>query len=509
MKILPICSIAALLALAAARPAGAASARDYSDPEQLQTDAYVALAQADTALDEDRLADALALYEDALQLYNGLADQFPSFKPAIVRYRTTYCKNQIADTMAKSQGDTPGDTPGDTAPDAPSARRPATRSADEPPAEKAPAAASAFAELDGLRDRITAFESRLAESADTIEKLTAENQALTTTNGELVKQLSKAQGQVAGLKAKLAAAETDLDDSRELHLALNDAEAQTAELHAKLVDLEAENERLRAEADSLEAAAIQAQSEAGMAKARIAFLENELETLRNGQPAPIPANQPPETFISRLVEENLPVALAGPAAGEPPSIEIPSTLVAEPFDVADDDPGTTVYDDDPATAAYHVDAAPAAIPAGQTPEAFIRQLADENLPVALATVRAVRADNPAKETLANLEATLLIRLEAYNDAAALLIPFVQEHPKNADLHATLGAAMLGAGDYDEARETLARTVKLDSKIAEAHYNLALLYAFTDPVDLKAARKHYQAARKNGIAEDAALENALQ
>lgn len=499
MKTFPIRIAAALLALAVVALPAAASAREYSDPEQLQTDAYVALAQADTALDESRYADALALYEDALQLYNGLAEQFPSFKPSIVRYRTSYCKNQIADVQAKASGASaePADTaePADGKPAAKRGGKGKGKTA-EPPAK--PANDSAFAELDGLRDRITSFEARLAESAATIDKLTAENQALTTTNGELVNQLSKAQTQITALKAELKAAETDLDDSRELHLALNDAEAQTAELHAQVADLEEENDRLLAEAEDLEKAAIDAQSAAGMAKARIAFLEAELDALRNGQPAPAPAADAPAAPVE--------VAAAEPPAAEPPSVEIPSTLVAEPFDVAEDEPVAEPADE---PAPYRANAAPAPIPANQTPETFIRQLAEENLPVALATVQAVRADNPEKETLANLEATLLIRLEAYNDASALLIPFVQKHPKNADLQATLGAAMLGAGDYDEARETLETAVKLNSKIAEAHYNLALLYAFADPIDLKAARKHYEAARKNGIPADPSIEQAIQ
>lgn len=500
MKTFPIRIAAALLALAVVALPAAASAREYSDPEQLQTDAYVALAQADTALDESRYADALVLYEDALQLYNGLADQFPSFKPSIVRYRTSYCKNQIADVQAKANGASaePADAaePADGKPAAKRGGKGKGKTA-EPPAKSAND--SAFAELDGLRDRITSFETRLAESAATIDKLTAENQALTTTNGELVNQLSKAQTQITALKAELKAAETDLDDSRELHLALNDAEAQTAELHAQVAELEEENDRLRDEAEDLEKAAIDAQSAAGMAKARIAFLEAELDALRNGQPAsqPAPAADAPAAPVE--------VAAAEPPAVKPPSIEIPSTLVAEPFDVAEDEPA----DEPAAPAPYRANAAPAPIPANQTPETFIRQLAEENLPVALATVQAVRADNPEKETLANLEATLLIRLEAYNDASALLIPFVQKHPKNADLQATLGAAMLGAGDYDEARETLETAVKLNSKIAEAHYNLALLYAFADPIDLKAARKHYEAARKNGIPADPSIEQAIQ
>jgi len=499
MKTFPIRIAAALLALAVVALPAAASAREYSDPEQLQTDAYVALAQADTALDESRYADALALYEDALQLYNGLAEQFPSFKPSIVRYRTSYCKNQIADVQAKANGASaePADTaePADGKPAAKRGGKGKGKTA-EPPAK--PVNDSAFAELDGLRDRITSFEARLAESAATIDKLTAENQALTTTNGELVNQLSKAQTQITALKAELKAAETDLDDSRELHLALNDAEAQTAELHAQVADLEEENDRLLAEAEDLEKAAIDAQSAAGMAKARIAFLEAELDALRNGQPAPAPAADAPAAPVE--------VAAAEPPAAEPPSVEIPSTLVAEPFDVAEDEPVAEPADE---PAPYRANAAPAPIPRQPDPPRPSSASSPRKTSPSPSPPSRPSAPTTPKGDPRQPRGHLLIRLEAYNDASALLIPFVQKHPKNADLQATLGAAMLGAGDYDEARETLETAVKLNSKIAEAHYNLALLYAFADPIDLKAARKHYEAARKNGIPADPSIEQAIQ
>ena len=68
--------------------------------------------------------------------------------------------------------------------------------------------------------------------------------------------------------------------------------------------------------------------------------------------------------------------------------------------------------------------------------------------------------------------------------------------------------MMGAGFHAEARETLLMAVKLDKNLPECHYNLAQLYAFIDPIDLKLARKSYKQARDFGLAADPQLEKIL-
>lgn len=496
----------------------ASAATNYSDPEQLLTDAYVAVAKADTALDGADYPAAIDLYSEALALYSDMAAQFPTFKPSLVRYRNTYCQNQIAEAQARSQGRT-SKTPPPVAPaDAPDQDR--TTASSAPAKSPAPPSNSAASrrdarnetevalEIDYLKNRIAALESELANSDTLIETLNTENANLTISNQQLVQQLAKAQNalnerpditaedlsalhtEIAALKSQLAAANHDLDDSRELHLALDEAEAQTAELQSKLADLTAENQRLNEEIDSLEKAAIDANTTAGMTSAKLAFLESELDNLRDAQNAapvqtasPPPAQQPTE-----------------PTSGPVEAPIIPSILVAEQPTAEPPPPPAESLPTLRATVP------PAQVPPDSTPAAFVRQLiAAGDLQTALATVQAVRADDPGNDTLALIEATILIRLEAYNDAAALLIPFAKAHPKNADIHATLGAAMLGAGDYDQARETLETAVKLNKKLAEAHYNLALLYAFTDPINTRTARKHYELALKYGIAPDPSLD----
>jgi Flp pilus assembly protein TadD len=111
--------------------------------------------------------------------------------------------------------------------------------------------------------------------------------------------------------------------------------------------------------------------------------------------------------------------------------------------------------------------------------------------------------------LALIEGIALIRLQRYNEAASLLIDIAKRNPRNAEVHATLGAAMMGAGFYDEARETLLMAIRLDKNLPECHYNLAQLYAFIEPINLRLARRHYRNARDLGVGADPQLDAALK
>ena len=153
---------------------------------------------------------------------------------------------------------------------------------------------------------------------------------------------------------------------------------------------------------------------------------------------------------------------------------------------------------------------PKSIPEGISTADYIRKLLqDGENESALATVQDARKGVPADMNLALIEGIALIRLQRYSDAAALLIDLARNNPRNADVHATLGAAMLGAGLYEEARETLQMAIKLDRNLPECHYNLAQIYAFIDPIDLKLARQYYQQARDLGLAADRQLEKTLK
>lgn len=84
------------LALCAAICVCAASARAaFSDPSQIQTEAYIHLVQGDHSLDIGRLDEALEHYTLARDFYLQIAEEFPDYKPRVVTYRADYCSDQI------------------------------------------------------------------------------------------------------------------------------------------------------------------------------------------------------------------------------------------------------------------------------------------------------------------------------------------------------------------------------------------------------------------------------
>jgi tetratricopeptide (TPR) repeat protein len=479
---------AALLALALfALPAAAASYPDpseaaYSDPAQVQTEAYIRLAQADQALDDNRLDDARAAYSDALALYSSLASDFPDFSPAVVSYRSAYCRNQLA-TIAERTG---AASPVAAAEPAPAPEPPPVSAADRAKNRENTAHER---EVAFLREQIASLQADLASADQAQETLSRQNADLRAENTRLQAKLdTRADISVADLKqlrtdfefakTQIAALRRDVEASQSLNDALNDAEAQTASLRARVTRLEEENSLLSEEADDLELQLADAQARLRAAESRAPAAPSQ-----PAQPAPSPA-------------EPVVVPSGDAASGDAASsrVEIVETKPAEPAR--------------PAAYAPRSPARP--IPEGTAPAAFVRELlAAGDDDSALATVRAARAAAPSDINLALLEGIALIRLEAYDDAITLLIPLSRDNPKHAEIRANLGAAMMGARDYDEARETLEAAVKLDKRLADAHYNLALLYANTAPIRLKDAKKHYKQALDLGLDPDPSLEATLK
>jgi len=499
---LPAAAVLSALLAALSAPAASLPSPDeaaYTDPAQIQTEAYIRLAQADQALDENNLDEARAAYADALALYSSLAADFPDFSPAVVSYRSAYCRNQL-ETVASREAPEPPPAQPAAAPvpaEEPAPSRAASRRDQRAQEEHA-------REVAFLREQIDALKAELASTDETQDSLSREIADLRAENTRLQVQLdSRAEISPAALKqlrtdfefakTQVVALQRESEASRGLNQALNDAEAQTAALRERIARLEEENALLSDEIDDLGIQLADAE-----AKNRIA------EFARRDAPAAVavPASAPPSEPPAPPSVPAESVVVQAPAAEPVPEPAPPSD---EPAAAAVAEPAPPVY------AAYTPAAAPRALPAGADPAAFVREiLAAGEDDAALATVRAIRAlDDSGDINLALLEGITLIRLGAYNDALALLIPLARDNPKHAEIRANLGAAMMGAGDYDEARETLEDAVKLDKRLADAHYNLALLYANTAPIRLKPARKHYKQAIDLGIEPDPALEAALE
>ena len=76
-------------------PAGFAQQTNRTDSPPAAMDAYAAMTHADESRDNEDWAGAISGYRDALGLYRRLAASRPEWEPEAVRYRISYCANQI------------------------------------------------------------------------------------------------------------------------------------------------------------------------------------------------------------------------------------------------------------------------------------------------------------------------------------------------------------------------------------------------------------------------------
>lgn len=517
---------AAILALAVGCGAwaGAAGAA-LTDPAQIMNEAYINLVQGDQSLDAGRFDEALSLYGQARDYYRRLAEEFPGFEPRIILYRRTYCDNQIAEVERRKSGGAAEPAEAEAAAFAGKSEPTATASTDfsAPPAVQpaalepmAPPAASGAAvpdrsvEIDYLKSRVNSLEAELAETdelQDEMDQLVAENDRLVQQLEATKRQLAEKAGgesESERLRAELAAKNEEilglrreLDAKRQLDEALNDMEAKYNEQRAM-------NDRLNEEIANLDAELDAAEARAEEAEGRLATAATPAGPKQGREEVPAQqAKAGGKKDESRKEDKNRKADKGEKAvAAEKPAKEETGGAAGKAEAPLAATPG-------PATTAK-APAKPLPIPEGTSASEFVRQLLQkgEN-EVALATVREARKGARADMNLALIEGIALIRLQNYSEAATLLIDIAKRNPRNAEVNATLGAAMMGAGFHEEARETLLLALKYDKNLPECHYNLAQLYAYVEPTNLRLARRHYQNARDFGIPADAQLEAALK
>ena len=484
----------AALAGGFAAPASAA----LTDPAQIQTEAYVNLVQADQSLDAGRLDEALTQYKAARDYYRQLAKDFPGWEPRVIQYRKTYCDNQIADVERRKAGGQPEELPELQPPPAetPAQPIPVPDVAESPEPEETPVA-SPSAELDYLKSRVASLEADLAEF-DGLQKafdaLTSENQQLRgdldAAQRKLADQESGTQSVLDGLRADLArkdeqlqALQRDVEAKKQLDQALNDMEAQVNDLRAQNERLNQEIKNLDGELDDAEVRADQAELKAKQAEDSLQKAEKEVQKAREQKADAERASR--EAQKAKSDKPSKPAEKAVEAAQAEPKADVAASPIA-----------ATVP--------------PRPVPKDMVAADFVRQLLqDGENDAALATVQEARKTRPTDMNLVLIEGISLIRLQQYREAAAMLVDLAKNNPRNAEIHATLGAAMMGAGFYEEARETLLMALKLDRNLPECLYNLAQLYALVAPKDVKLARKYYKQALDLGIAPDAQLDKILK
>jgi tetratricopeptide (TPR) repeat protein len=95
----------------------------------------------------------------------------------------------------------------------------------------------------------------------------------------------------------------------------------------------------------------------------------------------------------------------------------------------------------------------------------------------------------------------------FDNAIALLNQVVEADSKNAEAYNFLAFA-LGKGEAAKAEEALRRSLAINPDYPNANFNLAVMYANSEPPSLQLAKKHYEKAKSLGADPDPVLERRL-
>ncbi|MFT7490381.1 MAG: tetratricopeptide (TPR) repeat protein [Candidatus Promineifilaceae bacterium] len=109
--------------------------------------------------------------------------------------------------------------------------------------------------------------------------------------------------------------------------------------------------------------------------------------------------------------------------------------------------------------------------------------------------------SPDDPQLRFLIATAQCQAGQYDDALFILDELAVDQADSAYIAVLQGAAYLGRGDLDKARQRLEFAIKLNGDLAEAHFNMAGLLLALSPVDRDLALAHYERAIKLGAEPD--------
>ena len=136
---------------------------------------------------------------------------------------------------------------------------------------------------------------------------------------------------------------------------------------------------------------------------------------------------------------------------------------------------------------------------------LLRQMKLEEASETLRKAQAYDFDNDFSHYLLGVA---YLRQGRLDDAATEIHTGLKLNPSHAAAWHTLGLIVLKQGKRDTARNYFEKAVAADPNCAEAHFNLAVIHATSDPPRLDLARRHYRDAVRAGAARDAGLDKLL-
>jgi Flp pilus assembly protein TadD len=97
----------------------------------------------------------------------------------------------------------------------------------------------------------------------------------------------------------------------------------------------------------------------------------------------------------------------------------------------------------------------------------------------------------------------------FDEAIGVLHKAVAFNGSDAVARNYLGVCLGQEEQWSEAEVQLRRAVELRPEYSDAHFNLAVLYATTQPPSLQLAKEHYAKATALGAAPDTSLERLIR
>jgi tetratricopeptide (TPR) repeat protein len=120
------------------------------------------------------------------------------------------------------------------------------------------------------------------------------------------------------------------------------------------------------------------------------------------------------------------------------------------------------------------------------------------------SLRLVPGDVFASVNLSNV----YCRQGRFGEAVEVLKEVIKKDPQNAVAHNYIAIALGKQGNTREAEEFFQRSIMLNRNYSNAHFNLAVMYANSEPPSLELARNHYEMAKSLGAEPDRVMESRL-
>jgi Flp pilus assembly protein TadD len=138
-----------------------------------------------------------------------------------------------------------------------------------------------------------------------------------------------------------------------------------------------------------------------------------------------------------------------------------------------------------------------------------RLLNDNKAPEAVTLLRDASACFPDATDIRLMLGTACCYARQFQEAVRVARGVISAAPTNASAYVVLGTGMMGLGEYRQAIRHTERALKINPRLAEAHYNLAQMWLMVSPSEPYTARDHYFRSLELGGAHDPVLEDAIR